>query len=212
VSQATITMSNTFAALQDSDSESDVSDVEMPAAPVRKKPKAKHAPPQSGGSFAERRDPLTGVSMGNSTDANPLEFDPLDVEACLRVVTAVGANINLFKLPQLKPLRAALHPLILEQMKNYDPQSLNEKGSDRSKRNRNSKRKGGGGSGPDVYEDLQKLQKQKLATLEEEYINQVDTSLPNTKTHSHSCACSVRGLVTHVSCWIGRIVSIYAIN
>lgn len=174
-------MSNTFAALQESDSDddaSDVSDVEMPTHPRTTEQDKKHAkvtkraPAQSGGSFAERRDPLTGASMGASAETATLalEFDPEDVEACLRVVNAVGANINLFKLPQLKPLRAALHPLILEQMKNYDPQSVNEKGNDRSKRNRNNKRKGGG---PDVYEDLQKLQKQKLASLEEEYINQV---------------------------------------
>jgi hypothetical protein len=168
-------MSNAFAALQDSDSDcdSDVSDVDMTtatsASSTSKNATASSAPTpaQSGGSFAERRDPLTGVSMGNSND-HGLEFDPADVEACLRVVTAVGVNINLFKLPQLKPLRAALHPLIMEQMKNYDTK---DKGNDRSKRNRNNKRKHAGGD--DVYEDLQKLQKQKLAALEEEYINQV---------------------------------------
>lgn len=175
-------MSNAFAALQESDSDEDVSDVEMPSShhPTtmhgKKHPRVvKHAPAQSGGSFAERRDPLTGVSMGGGAhSANPSEFDPADVEACLRVINAVATNINLFKLPQLKPLRAALHPLILEQMKNYDPQALpNDKGSDRARRNRSNNKRKGGGSGADVYEDLQKLQKQKLASLEEEYINQV---------------------------------------
>lgn len=176
-------MSNAFAALQDSDSDSDsnVSDVEMPK-PQAKKSKVQ-PPAQSGGSFAQRRDPMTGVSMGNSSD-NPLEFDPADVEACLRVVTAVGANINLFKLPQLKPLRAALHPLIVEQMKNYDPKSLNDTGKDKSKRNRNNKRKNGGSD--DVYDDLQKMQKQKLAALEEEYVNQVRYIISNIVQNHHT--------------------------
>ena len=164
---------NSFAALQDSsESEDNVSDVEIPQ--PAKKTHHKHKPtvksfPQSGGSFAERRDPLTGVGMGNSTH-NPLEFDSEDLDVCLRVINAVGANMSLFKLPQLKPLRAAIHPLVVEQMKNYDVTSQNERGNERAtRRNRNKKRKGGA----DVYEDLQKLQKQKLASLEEEYINQV---------------------------------------
>ena len=94
-----------------------------------------------------------------------MEISPLDIEACLRVVKKVGANMNLFKLPELKPLRAALHPLILEQMKNYS--DTKEGGSNK----RNRKRKGG--SRADLQGDLEKLSKQKLEAMEEEYINQV---------------------------------------
>ena len=75
--------------------------------------------------------------------------------------------MNLFKLPALKPLRAALHPLVEEQLKNYS--STNSKSCDVSKSNkrRNKKRK------LEVEQlDLLKEQKRKMEAMEEEYINQ----------------------------------------
>ena len=75
----------------------------------------------------------------------------------------IGKNLNLFKLPALKPLRAALHPLIEEQMKNYS-----FSGDDKGKGRKRKKR-----SHMDTGNDLMQEQKKKLQALEEEYINQV---------------------------------------
>jgi hypothetical protein len=72
---------------------------------------------QYGGSTVKRADPLLGSEWAHG--APDLGFSDADVEACLRVVNRLGNNINLFKLPNLKPLRAALHPLVIEQMKKY---------------------------------------------------------------------------------------------
>ena len=73
------------------------------------------------------------------------------------------------KLPQLRKLRAALHPLVVEQNKNYELSGVARKA--KNQRNRNGKRK----CDPEesVIEQLHRIQKRKLAELEEEYINQV---------------------------------------
>lgn len=73
----------------------------------------------------------------------------------------VGKNSHLFKLPELRQLRASLHPLILEQMKNY-----NTIGSEANRPKKRQRKK-------DDDDDIRALQKKKLADLEEEYINQV---------------------------------------
>ena len=78
----------------------------------------------------------------------------------------VGNNIHLLKLPKLKPLRAALHPLIVEQMKNYGRDSS----VDTSKEGRRRKR---GGKQVSSMSDIIKMQKEKLAQMEKDYINQV---------------------------------------
>ena len=76
--------------------------------------------------------------------------------------------MNLFKLPALKPLRAALHPLIEEQMKNYDTKAVVGDGKAKNKNRKKRKQDSGG-----AEYDLMKEQKRKLQALEEEYINQV---------------------------------------
>lgn len=174
-------MSNKFASLKSdssdpgSSSESDVEEIIVGVAPSFKQQHS-DIPRQSGGTFVERHDAITGVSLGAGADPTQLGFDDVDVEAAIRVVTAVGKNMHLFKLPRLKQLRAALHPLIMEQSKNYDfknPEGTSgagEVGGGKSKRNRQGKRKA---EDANVLGELQRLQKKKLVELEEEYINQV---------------------------------------
>ena len=72
---------------------------------------------QAGGSVAMRIDPIVGLDNDKTVD---LGLKTSDIEACYRVIEVLGKNSNLFKLPALKKLRAALHPLIMEQLKsNY---------------------------------------------------------------------------------------------
>ena len=64
-----------------------------------------------------RIDPIVGLDIDKTVD---LGLENGDIEACYRVIEVLGKNPNLFKLPALKKLRAALHPLIMEQLKsNY---------------------------------------------------------------------------------------------
>ena len=101
-----------------------------PARPVQVEPLSK---PHEGGMTYQR---TTQFKWGN-TEPCDLGFSPEDLSACLRVVNALGSNIKLFKLPPLKPLRAALHPLIEEQMKNYtkNPKEIINKQSRKRKKN-----------------------------------------------------------------------------
>jgi NAD(P)-dependent dehydrogenase (short-subunit alcohol dehydrogenase family) len=89
----------------------------------------------------------------------------------------LGKNLNLFKLPALKPLRAALHPLIEEQMKNYDTTNK-QQSNDKSNRNRGKKRKH---DDDDGALDLLREQRRKMEALEEEYINQTQLRALRTK-------------------------------
>ena len=129
---------------------------------------------QSGGNIVTRTDPITGVS--SSFDIDDLGFSDADLEGCLRVIQALGKNPNLFKLPNLKPLRASLHPLIVEQMKNYSSGNNNNNSASSStghdsafKRQRRNKRKG---NDADLTSTIQSEQRKKMASLEEDYINQ----------------------------------------
>lgn len=148
-------------------------------------------PRQSGGSYAQRADPVTGVDWGGTGPPVDTGFSDADVEACIRVVTGLGMaasvslkecclsrctctsycntgkNLNLFKLPALKPLRAALHPLIEEQMKNYAVKQPGDRSKSRGRKKRRLDGEGGG--------DLMEEQRRRLEALEEEYINQVSS-------------------------------------
>ena len=55
----------------------------------------------------------------DAADAEPPS--DADVAAALRVVGFVGAHPHLFAERRYRPLRAALHPLVLEQLKRYEP-------------------------------------------------------------------------------------------
>eukprot|EP01034_Spumella_vulgaris_P043033 gene43033-53405_t len=149
-------MSNKFGALQDdSGSDSDVEDIVIEPTKLPSR--------QSGGDLIIRNDPLVGLKHQNSTVTNslPVElgFNGDDLSACIRVIDALGKNPNLFKLAALKPLRASLHPLIVEQMKNYDTSS--SKVGDKKKRKR----------GKDTDDDDQ-LRIDRHNKLEADYINQ----------------------------------------
>jgi hypothetical protein len=72
------------------------------------------------------------------------------------VIDLLGTNTALFKLPQFRSLRAALHPLIIEQMKtNYEStgKAMKEAAAGRKRKMETD---------PDS----------KLANMEKEYINQ----------------------------------------
>eukprot|EP00128_Syssomonas_multiformis_P016444 Colp12_sorted_trinity150504_noHs@22212 len=78
-----------------------------------------------GGALVHRVEAGSSTTLGagfswGGTDPCDLGFTPEELETCMKVVRVLGDNTKLFKLPPLKPLRAALHPLIEEQMKNYD--------------------------------------------------------------------------------------------
>jgi hypothetical protein len=53
-------------------------------------------------------------------DEKDLGFTAEDLDACMRVVRSLGGRIADFKSHPFRELRGALHPLIEEQMKNYD--------------------------------------------------------------------------------------------
>lgn len=53
-------------------------------------------------------------------DEGELGFSGRDLEAAMRVVKSLGGNIVAFKSRPFKDIRGALHPLIEEQLKNYD--------------------------------------------------------------------------------------------
>jgi NAD(P)-dependent dehydrogenase (short-subunit alcohol dehydrogenase family) len=90
-----------------------------------------------------------------------LGFSHEDLEATKKVVSILGKNPHLFKLPQLKSLRGELHPLIMEQLKNYSkPQGENDINSGRgTKRKRRSRKQS-------EYGD------DAAARMEREYVNQ----------------------------------------
>lgn len=115
---------------------------------------------QAGGSVAMRIDPLVGLDNDKTVD---IGLNDDDIEACYRVIEIVAKNSSLFKLPALRKLRAALHPLIMEQMKtNYQATGNSFKEESEGKRGRKRKKK-----------DNDEIDREARATaLETEYINQ----------------------------------------
>ena len=115
---------------------------------------------QAGGSVAMRIDPIVGLESDRTVD---FSLSNVDIEACCKVIEVLGKNPNLFKLPAFKKLRAALHPLIMEQLKsNY--QSTGSAFKDEAEGNRNRKRR---------KKDADVVNREARATaLETEYINQ----------------------------------------
>jgi hypothetical protein len=69
------------------------------------------------GSDAE--DSGSGVPSSTAQDALDL-ISPADLATTIRVVTALGSDLATFRARMYKPLRAALHPIVEEHMKNYD--------------------------------------------------------------------------------------------
>ena len=100
-------------------------------------------------------------------DEDELGFSGEDLEAAMRVVKGLGENISAFKARAFKDLRGALHPLIEEQMKNYDV-----KGGASNKRRRGRDRDADAEEAPSLKElDKQwrnqtALRAKRLATLE----------------------------------------------
>jgi hypothetical protein len=115
---------------------------------------------QAGGSVAMRIDPLVGLDDDKTVD---IGLNDDDIEACYRVIEIVAKNSSLFKLPALKKLRAALHPLIMEQMKsNYQATGNSFKEESEGKRGRKRKKK----DSDDIDREA------RASALETEYINQ----------------------------------------
>ena len=167
--------SNPFAALvQDasedgSSSASSDSDSEL-AAPLAVAAAASGpADRQAGGTVAARVDPLVGLNADKSLT---IGVSDADIEATYRVVELLGRNPNFFKLPQFKRLRAALHPLIELQMATNYSSSGNAFKAGTAHNKRRKPRDA-------VHGDADR--EAKLATLEQEYINQV--------RQLRACAC-----------------------
>jgi hypothetical protein len=70
----------------------------------------------------EAEDPACRAKKLNAAgwDEEELGFTIGDLETAMVVIESLGRNIAAFKGPPFKALRGALHPLIEEQMKNYD--------------------------------------------------------------------------------------------
>ena len=70
----------------------------------------------------EAEDPHLRAGKLNAAgwDEDELGFTIGDLDIALKVVNSLGRNIAAFKGPPFKAFRGALHPLIEEQMKNYD--------------------------------------------------------------------------------------------
>lgn len=121
---------------------------------------------QNGGSLITRLDPMIAAIRNNiGQDGNnlgELGFSDADLIICTKVIDIIGSNLNLFKLPALKPLRASLHPLIVDQMnRNYEV----EQSKKRRKPNHNTK------YSSSTEEEAQR-RTEKIAKMESEYINQ----------------------------------------
>jgi hypothetical protein len=56
-------------------------------------------------------------------DEQDLGFTADDLDACMRVINSLASRMTVFKSHPFRELRGALHPLIEEQMKNYDVKS-----------------------------------------------------------------------------------------
>ena len=116
---------------------------------------------QAGGSVAMRIDPIVGLDNDKTVD---LGLQTGDIEACYRVIEILGMNPNLFKLPALKKLRAALHPLIMEQLKsNYQTTGKAFKENTEGKRGRKRRK---------TKTDDDADREARATALETEYINQ----------------------------------------
>ena len=116
---------------------------------------------QAGGSVAMRIDPIVGLENDKTVD---LGLQTGDIEACYRVIEILGMNPNLFKLPALKKLRAALHPLIMEQLKsNYQTTGKAFKENTEGKRGRKRRK---------TKTDDDADREARATALETEYINQ----------------------------------------
>lgn len=115
---------------------------------------------QAGGSVAMRIDPIVGLDSNKSVD---LGIETADIDACYRVIEVLAKNPNLFKLPAFKKLRAALHPLIMEQLKsNYQTTGNAFKDDSEGKRGRKRRKL-----------DTDEIDREtRAAALETEYINQ----------------------------------------
>ena len=165
--------SNSFAALEPDTDESSCDEVESHKKPPNSRSdlvsceaflapsvsqQSKHR--QAGGSVVMRIDPIVGLENDKTVDFG---LSNVDVDACCKVIEVLGKNPNLFKLPAFKKLRAALHPLIMEQLKsNY--QSTGSAFKDEADGNRNRKRR---------KRDADVVDREARATaLETEYINQ----------------------------------------
>ena len=115
---------------------------------------------QAGGSVAMRIDPRVGLDNDKTVD---LGVETAEIDACYRVIEVLGKNPNLFKLPAFKKLRAALHPLIMEQLKsNYQTTGNAFKDDSEGKRGRKRRKM-----------DSDEIDREtRAAALETEYINQ----------------------------------------
>lgn len=115
---------------------------------------------QAGGSVAMRIDPIVGLDNDKTVD---LGIETADIDACYRVIEVLAKNSNLFKLPAFKKLRAALHPLIMEQLKsNYQTTGNAFKDDSEGKRGRKRRKM----DGDEIDRET------RAAALETEYINQ----------------------------------------
>jgi hypothetical protein len=118
----------------------------------------------AGGMIAARVDEATGIDSEGATE---LEFTDDDLATTIRVVTSISSNIHAFlRLATLKPLRAALHPLILAQIESsYGETVANAKRT-------NKKRKGRGWTSKDADDiALERELEAKRKAKELEYIN-----------------------------------------
>jgi hypothetical protein len=86
-----------------------------------------------------------------------LPFSSAELSSCIKVVSALGANPHFFKLPLLKPLRSALHPLIMHQITSNYAGEVKEEESKRHKPRRKAK-----AADPD----------ERLKEMEKDFINQ----------------------------------------
>ena len=132
-----------------------------------------------------------------------------DLEACIKVVRVLGGNFELFRLPQCRELRAALHPLIVEQYKskysgsdsnnNSSSSSSNGDGhSNNSNNNSNSRRKrgrSGNSSGNSSSSSSSAVgREQLLKELDQTYINRTQLrAIRQVRYHfSYSMVSTVR--------------------
>ena len=105
-------MANPFASLADSDDES-VQEVAMTIIDPRCGMETERNTRESaneiagfGGDIAMRVDPL--VASHKDLSISGVGFSDSELEITIKVVEALGANLHLFKLPNMRPLRKAL--------------------------------------------------------------------------------------------------------
>lgn len=128
-------------------------------------------PRQEGGMLTTRIPPNSSISLDkNGKLSYDLGFSEEELSVCCKVIEKIGSNIDMMKLPRLRSLRTALHPLIQEKMSKY-AESLPQSKKGRKRRRNQEARTLSDEDGVDSIGRDARDKEAKLEQMDREYIN-----------------------------------------